>query len=507
MPNIEVFNAGTRAFDPNSQGSSAFETLGRHTEAEFARAGNAIGEGMKVLGRNIQEHQEIQDSSQISAQGAKAFADLSQSLSTTMNSTDPNSADEAADKWREQAESIIGQIGADAQTSHGREVAARAQATLRQEFTRQSLAYQSTLGGQAVKQNLAQTKNGLAQAVSNNPSMLPAAISFLHGTMEDQISAHKNLSAEQIASIRNEVGVQSAKDLGIAAFQTMAQRNPEAAKAALSNGDFAGMFDGAEIGTLNRYADAQSKAAEASAKAAEAEQRRQDADAFRTSMSETVGSFIQPDGSLAVPPDAPKKLVAMSLMPGAQPGTIKSTIDMIKAIQKGQVGHTDPSTYSLFSKKLVDGSLDARDVYQARADGDLTDKDVSYFLRAQHNLNQDPAKKAAMKDFTQWVNAQKSAFTTPGLLGLKDPQGNARFNQFQQAAQAEFERTYDQKGDWKSILNANNPHYLGKLAPHYMQNNKGATVTPPRFATPADVAKSGYHGVFIDGNGIQRVAP
>lgn len=507
MPNIDTFNAGTRAFQPNSQGSAAFETLGRHTEAEYSRAGQAIGSGINAIENDIQQHLEIQDSSQISAQGAKAFADLSQSLSTTMSSTNPNDADAAADKWREQAETIIGQVGADAQTTHGREVADRARATLRNEFTRQSMAYQSTLGGEAVRQNLEQTKNGLAQAVSNNPSMLPTAIAYLHGSMEDQITAHKNLSAEQIATIRTQVGNQAAKDLGIAAFQTMAQRNPQAALEALKGGDFAGMFSGEEIGNLSRYADAQVKAADAAGKAAEVEQRRQQADEFRQGMAQLTGEFIRPDGSLAVPPNAPQRLVAMSLMPGANAGTIRSAADMIKTINKGQVGHTDSATYQLFSKKLVDGSLDARDIYQALADGNLTDKDASHFLKAQHNLNQDPAKKDAMKQFNQWVNAQKPAFTT-GPFGLKDPAGNARFNQFQQAAEEEFNRTYDNKGDWKAILNANNPNYLGRMAPQYMQNKKGSTVTPPHWTSEEEAAK-GYSALpkgaqYIGPDGVLR---
>lgn len=505
MPKIETFNAGMRAFSPDSMGSSAFEMEGRHTEAAYAQAGGAIGGGMKVLGRDIQEHQEIQDSSAISAAGAKAFADLSQSLSTTMNGADPNDADAVGDKWRQQAESVIGNIGADAQTSHGKEMAARAQATLRNEFTKQSLAYQSTLGGQAVQQNLEQTKNGLAQAVSNNPSMLPTALSYLHGTMEDQIKAHSSLNSEEIARIRSEVGNSAAKDLGIAAFQTMAQRNPEAAKAALSGGTFAGMFSGEEIGSLNRYADAQVKAIDSASKAAEAEQRRQDNDAFRTSMAQTIGQFIQPDGSLRVPTDAPQKLVAMSLMPGANPGEIKSAADMIKTIQKGDRGHTDPSTYQLFSKKLIDGSLQSQDLYQARADGNITDKDVSYFTRGMHNLAADPAKKDAMKQFNQWVLAQKPAFTKPGLLGVQDPQGAIRFNQFQQEAQGMFEQVYDSKGDWKSMLNAQNPNYLGKLAPNFMQNTKGATVAPPHVSSIEEANKLKPGTMFIDPNGVPRV--
>lgn len=509
MPNIDTYTAKQAAPQASSAGSEAFEIEGRHIEGAYAQAGSALGGGIKAIGNDINQHMEIQETSSVSAQGAKAFADLSKDLSSTMSTTDPNNADEAADKWREGMEEKIGAIGDGMSTRAGMEAASRVQNTLRNEFTTQSRAYQSTLSGQAIISNLTQTKNGLAQAVSNNPASLPAAIDYLHGAMQDQLATHSYLAPGEVARVQSEFTDQAKKDLGIAAFTTMAQSNPAAAKEALKTGTFAGLFGGQEIDTLNKYADMQAKAAVEANTAAANAQRRADSDAFKQTTSQMISTTIRPDGSLVIPKDLPQAIIKASLMPGAEMGTVKSMIDMVKQVNKDNANGvkivSDPATYQMFSTKMLSGELTDADVYAARADKQLSDKDTSYFIRASKDLAADPAKKEAEKQFNAWVSSQKPAFTKAGLFGVSDPVGMQKYNQFMQAAHTQFEQTYSSKGDWQGMLNAKNDAYLGKLAPQYMQNVKGASIPAPiHVNTVEDAAKLKVGTQFVDPNGVVR---
>lgn len=499
--NIKTFTNDVRAPQADSAGSSAFEIEGRHIESAYAQAGNAIGHGIAGVGEAVEQHYEIQDSANVSKQGAQAFAGLSQSLRDTMANGDMDKADETAANWRDTVlEGALDKIGTDVSTNHGLEMAQRIQGTLREEFTRQSAAAVSAISGQAVLNNLAQTKNGLAQAVSNDPSMLPTALAYLQGVVGDQIKAHAGLSPEDVAQIHREFTGPALKDLSLSAFQTMAERNPEAAKQALADGKFAGAFSGEEIGTMNRYADMQSKAKVEADKAAETEQRRQETEQFNTAASAATASMMRPDGSLVVPKDLPQQIVKMALMPGSNPGQVRAMINMVQTVNKdnakGVKATTDPQTYGSFGTKMVQGNLSEQEVYEARNDGKLSDKDTSYFLRGIKELNADPAKKSAEQQFNAWANAQKPAFTrASGILGQADPHGMEKWNQFVQAAHSQFENAYSTKGDWQGLLDAKNGNYLGRIAPQYMSNTKGASLPPPPHFTSDAEADKGIAGL------------
>jgi hypothetical protein len=512
MPQIKTYDSDVRAPLASQAGSEAYEIEGRHVESAYAQAGNAIGGGLKTVGEEIQQHQEMQDTSSNSVAGAAAMADLSTKLqqSSAAAAADPANAQKHFQDFQSAMEDTISKIGTDNDTTAGQKNAERIQNTLREEFTRQSMGAQSIVAGQQVKTNLDTMSNTLAQAVSNNPTLLETGIAMLHGSVEDQLKAH-NLSPEENARIRNEFTQPAIKGLGIAAFKSMAESNPQGALDQLQKGRFAGMFSGEEIGALTTYANSQAKAQTTAQRAAIEQQKQADEAAFNANASAIVGAYIQPDGSMAIPKNAPQAIVKLSLMPQAKPGEIKSLADMTQTILKDQEkkikATSDPMTYQSFATKLTSGNLSAQEVYEARTQGLLSDKDTSFYLRGINALRQDPAKKDAEKQFNQWAMSQKSAFTKPsGAFNLPDPHGNEKFNQFYQDAHARFEQTYSTKGDWQSLLNAKNPQYLGQFAKPYMSNVKGATAPIPRFTSDDQVraflAKTPRAGVqFIGPDG------
>lgn len=495
MPNIETFTNKVEAPRADSAGSEAYEQLGRHVEASFAQAGNEIGGGINSIGKDIEQHEEIQDSAANSKAGAAAFLALSNRLNQASAdaASDPDNADKHFNDFQQTMEDTIGAIGNDATTDTGRSNAERIQNTLRDEFTRQSIGARSAVDGHAVLTSLQQTQNTLTQAVSNNPELLPSVSAFLDQSLKDQLNSH-NLRPEESARITAEMGDPAQKNLAGAAFDTMAQRNPQAALDALHGGAFAKYFNADEIKSSENYANAQLKAKETGDKAAVEAQKKADTDKFKADSSQLIGSFIQQDGSMRIPPGAPQQIIKLSLQPGAEPGEIRSLADMTKTVlkdqQKGNIARTDAPTYDSFNKKMLDGNLSDQEIYQARADGQLSDKDTSYFLKGTRTLAADPAQKDAEKQFNTWAQAQKPAFThSNSLLGGNDPAGAARFNQFYQDAHSRFQQAYQTKGDWQGLLKQGSPGYLGSIAPQYMSNKKGAsTPPPPHFTSDADVS-------------------
>lgn len=506
MPNITEYIDRVKAPQASSAGSEAFEIEGRHIESAFAEGGGALGRGISSVGRDIQQHDELQDSSQISAESAKAFAEMSSDLDQTMRSADPNKVDDVADKWRETQGSKIDSLFQDVSTTQGEEMAARMRSTLRQEMMRSSMSYQSTIAGQAIVQNLDTTKNYLAQGVAANPSTLPTALAIMQNGLDEQLKNHKVLSAEDVAKVRQQYGDQTAKDLGIAAFKTMAENNPDQALKDLHDpkGMLGGLFSGEELSTLDGFAKTQQRIAEAAGRAAETENRRIEDEAFTAAQDKFVAGLIKPNGTISTSPQDWKQVSTLLAMPHTELDAGRSLVDFMRSLDKGNgATHSDMPTYAEFTNRVVAGSLTQNDVLRASADGLLSKADTAHFI---NTMNADPAKKDAEKQFNAWANAQKGAFTKgSGILGLSDPQGLARWQQFYQAAHEQFLSAYQSKSDWKDMLRAGGKDYLGNLAPRFMPGKGNMNVQLARPATPADAANLPKGTPYVTPDGKQMV--
>lgn len=471
MPNIQEYIDRVRAPEPTSAGSSAFEVAGRHTEASFAEAGRAIGQGMKLVGADIQQHDELQDSNQITTASAKAFADMSADLSTSMKNADPNKIDQAADQWRQKQYTAIDGMFQDTRTSQGAAMGERMRATLRQEATRSSLGYQSAIAGQNVVNNMDKTQNYLGQAVTANPAMLPGALSILQGGLEEQLSNHAYLSAEQIAHIRDEYGIKGVHTLAMGAFKSMADTNPVNALNELEKkgGLFDGVFSGEDIETMRKYAEGQARMADTFQRSMHNETEKLQNEAQTHAENAFVSSLITtgPNGlpEFKLTPASAAQVRDIMSMPSTRDNRGFAT--WVSNLAKGKSTATDVSVYSHINSLIADGTATSEDVID-NADH-LSHADQ---IRLLNKVQADPARKAAEKEFTQWANAQKPAFTKAGGgLGLGDPQGMAKWQQFEQFSHDRFIQAYEAnpKGNWRSLLNQGSGDYLGKFAQPYIR--------------------------------------
>jgi len=444
--NIKTFTNDVRAPVADSTVASSQAAAGRAWEGAFNTIGGAVAGGVKAVEDTIVKHKAMEDTSNNSKAGAEAFAALSGKLSEAAQKAqaDPNNADQHWADFQTGMEDQIAKIGADNSTDAGSENAQRIGATLRNEFTHQVIGAKATISGAQMVTNLQQTKNGLAQAVSNNPTLLGSAITMLKGTLEDQLAAHPGLSPEQQAKIREEFATPAMKDMAVAAFHTMADRDPAAAREALKRGEFAGLFEGSEINSLNNYAESMTRAQTEQQRAAAAEARRQAKENFDKATNEVTAKVVNPEtGQLQMPPDYFKSVIALKNLDQADDGTVRAMLSFGRAvtddIEKGTPVVTDPHTYEDFRSRAFLGESNPRklstaEVLQARADHKLSDKDYSFWNSAVNELSKDEAKSASQKDFGKFLTSYKGYITDSSFLKV-NPYGDQKFYEWSARAQ------------------------------------------------------------------------
>lgn len=93
MPNIKTFDANVRAPEATNVGAEAYEMEGRHVEADYAQAGQAIGRGLNSVGAAIQDHETMVGTADLLSGMANLDVQTSKDLDaakTTMDPHDPN---------------------------------------------------------------------------------------------------------------------------------------------------------------------------------------------------------------------------------------------------------------------------------------------------------------------------------------------------------------------------------------------------------------------------------
>lgn len=444
--NIKTFVNDVNAPKADSTVANAQAQAGRAWQSSLNTIGDSIAGGIKHVYDEYQKHEAMKDTSNNSKAGAEAFAALSQGLSETAQKAqaDPDNADKHWNDFQSSMEDHLAKIGADNSTDAGQENAQRITATLRNEFVHQTIGAKATISGTQMVTNLQQTKNGLAQAVSNNPTLLSTAVTMLKGTLEDQLATHPGLTPEQQAKIREEFANPALKDLGVAAFHTMATRDPAAAREALKRGEFAGLFSGADIAALNNFAEAQTRAQTDQQRAQAAEERRQAKEQFDKATNSVIAQTVNPNtGQLQMPPDYFKNVIALKNLNQADDGTIRAMVSFGRAvtddIEKGTPVVTDPHTYDDFRNRAFLSESDPRklstaEVLQARADHMLSDKDYTFWNSAVNELSKDDAKSAPQKDFKKFVDSYKGYITGSSFLKV-DAYGDQKFYEWSSRAQ------------------------------------------------------------------------
>lgn len=486
MPKIRTYTSpmASQGLQPSDLGIRATEEAAR-----------AMGSAGRSLGASAEDIAEPLETSALSTEYAQTTAQLSQDTNAFFKEADPNDPD-LYNKYKEKVlDPTLAKFGSGPHFSSKAQGLAQAYRNdLEQNYSKTALGDQSSIAGAAVETNLIQAGNALSQGAYADPTQHAHFQDAWNNVLEMQIASH-HLTAEQAASVREQVGVKYQKDIAAAAGTGMAERNPDQAKSDFDSGMFNKYLTGQEVSHLKNYADTQQRASDTAQRAAEAAQRKAEDDQFAGQMSDFYTGIIQPDGTMAIPPGTPLAFAKLALTPGGQrhPSELKSAMEMIDRVSRdtrdGKTIVTDPHIFADFSHRmnLPDGDPNALtypEVNSARAAGQLSDRDHAMFRQSISDNAKDPMKRDAYRQFGKLMSTNKGVITHSNILsGLVDSPGDMRYSEYLRYERNQFDQHY-KDGTWRKWLDDNGPTKDAvKFAPAY-NPNQDMTKPSPYIAPP-----------------------
>ena len=503
MPNIRTYQNPEKGFTANNMGATSAGFAGSALRQDLTAAGQAIGQGINKVGQEYVAHQVQAETSDLTAKYAQTFEQLTQSWNEAAKNADPNDPD-TGKRWREDVmQPALEQLGEGFHTDQAKEHAQRLSSQLSAHMFEKTVADQSTIAGNASVSNVNTMINAYSNAVQADPTAMRGAMPLLQDSIETIISSHPNLSADQASALRTKLLDGGKAAIAKSAALGMIDKNPDLFRQAAKNGQFDQYLDASEIKTLDNYADSQQRAALAAQHAAEAEQRRQQTEAVTSYANQVFAKSVDPNtGQIHITPDFYKETAKLSLMPSAPAGLGRAMYNFGLQKQKeeaaGMPAVTDPNTYHDFSQRMFlpagdPNSITLADVYEARTEGKLSDKDFQFYKGAVNDAQKDPQKVEQYKRLDDFFKGYKSTITkTNPFLKSYDAPGDQRYYQFQVDKREQLVQGLEAGKSVNDMLDPTSKDFIGRDVGKYtytkeqgrelmmenIQTGKSGIVTP-----------------------------
>lgn len=483
MPNIRTYENKDGGFTANNMAATSDAFAGNALRQDLSGAGQAIGQGINKAGQEYVAHQVQAETSDLTAKYAQTFEQLTQSWNDTAKNADPNDPD-TGKRWREDVmQPALDQLSEGYHTDQAKEHAQRLGVQLQAHMFEKTIADQSTIAGNAAVSNVNTMVNSLSNAVAADPTAMRGAMPLLAQSVEMVISSYPNLSADQTSALRTKMLDEGKAQLAKSAALGMIDKNPDLFRQAAAGGQFDKYLDANTIKQLDTYADSQQRAAAAAQRAAETEQRRQQTEYVTSKANEIFANQIDPNsGQIHIQPDYFKQVARLSLLPNAPAGLGRAMADFgtakIKEEAAGIPAVTDPQTYHYFSDRMFlpagdPHALTLAEVYTARAQGMLGDKDFTFFKQAVGDANKNPQKVEQNKELGRFFDGYKSTITkTNPFLKNYDAPGDQRFYQFQVDKRQQFEDGLKAGKSASDLLDPSSKDFIGKNVGQYTFDKK-----------------------------------
>lgn len=492
MANIRQYTSpnAESGLHPSDEGAAAWERAGRQIGASYHQEGQDIGAGVKQVGDAIEQHDTMAEMSK----GAADMAALQDTLTTNWNNTaksaDPNNANLASD-WREkQLEPAIAEWEGGFQTKQGQMWAMEQGDRMRQHLYEKTAADQSTLAGDALVSNLNALQVHASNIVRNDPSSVDAVHGMVDSAITATVNSTPNLSADVASKARTEIADKVHAEVAQSAVIGAADKNPDAARTMLNSPSVTDHLDGSQVKTLESYVDGQQRASIEAQKAEAAAQKAQDKQDYDGVVTQITAQTIQPDGSIKINPGYFTALTKAAFMPGAGDGSeIRSMInfgqEQVKRAAEGTPAITDPHVYADLKARATLPAGDPRaltltDVYQAGANGQLSNHDFGFFKGWVSEAGKNPQKVADQKVLNQMEGGLKGFITNSNMLNAGDPQRNQRYMEFQQQMQMRFDAGRADGKTAAQLISPASPDYIAKDINRFQisgQQSMDATIT------------------------------
>lgn len=473
MPNIRTYQPNQQAPTPNNMAATSAGFAAGALRQDLTSEGQAIGQGINKAGQAYVDHEVQAETSDLTAKYAQTFEQLTQSWNDTAKTADPNDPN-TGQRWREDVmQPALDQLNEGFHTDQAKERAQRLSAQLSAHMFEKTTADQSTIAGNAAVSNVETMINSYSNAVQADPTAMRGAMPMLQESIEQVIASHPNLSSDQVSALRTRLLDGGKAQIAKSAALGMIDRNPDLFRQAAAAGQFDKYLDASDIKTLDSYADSQQRAALAAQRAQEAEVRRQQTEAVTARANQVFANTVDPNtGQIHITPDFYKETAKIAVMPNAPSGLGRAMYNF--GIQKekeeaaGIPAVTDPHTYQDFSQRMFLPSGDPHaltlaDVYEARAEQKLSDKDFQFYKGAVESAKKDPQAVADQKMLQNFFTQYKSTITkTNPFLKNYDAPGDQRFYQFQVDKQAQFAAGLKAGKTAQDLLDPTSKDFIGR---------------------------------------------
>lgn len=443
MPNIKTYDTPALDIRPSETGVEAIAGAARRAGAFYNQAGGAYSDLGQRAGAAVRDAGEVAVKSiehgEIS-KGAATFAQMQDDLTKQWNETaktaDPNDPSVAA-KFREEVVApTLDQYSSGFLTEGGQKFAEHHVEALRNHLFEKTAADMSTLAGEAVRRNVAQTANSLASAVRLDPSSLDFSLKTAESSIGAVVDSSPTMSATDAGRVKSEVLQKTQEAIVKSAVMGMIEKNPniDLDKIEAKYGKY---ITGPEIQMFGKAAKTQARADILINKQIDAYQRQQNTEAAHTAANKSMSENVSIDpvtNRPIVKPQFFKDALEIAKMPNAPDGLARTLLDWGEHQQnlKDTVVRDDPTKSQELYTGLFNNDKPTTevDILRAEIEKKISPQTGTMMRALSKELEERPLKGPL------WTNTMSAV---KGTLGT-DPQGDEKFGNFVQAFIPEYLR-------------------------------------------------------------------
>lgn len=424
MPAIRQYTATETVRADDAQASAAAQA-GAATAQAYGSIGTSIGGAVKELGGAITQRETNAETSKLSADLATANADLTVEWQKLTQDPEAMNDPELATRFiRDRVEPTLGAIRENLETGAAQNLYERSAAGIRANLFVAASADQSSLAGMAAVHQANTVVNQVSSAAMANPAGFEGNLALLR-TSIDGLSGIDRMAPAARAKMLEE----GESAVAFATVRGMAQRNPAAARQEIESGRFNTWLDANKQAQLRNYADEIERDQKNQAAADEAARIKANKAQADTFANQITASMIGDDGSIHVGPETFAAIRSLTQMPDVEPSLGRAMRSMALAATKADPPLSDPGTYLDFLDRLGRGDVPMQEIFQARGESRLNNKDFSFMMQWAKSLTASPERRTQQQTLNTFFGGMKAYITKSNML-VSDADGNQRYSEY-----------------------------------------------------------------------------
>jgi hypothetical protein len=432
--------------------------------ADTGEIGNSLsrlGGVVNEVGEQIHKREAQSEISDLTAKMAKAHADLTNGLDSTLTGADPTDG-KISENFMQSYDDQMDELGSNIQTPEAQRYFERANAQMRSHFQIKSMEGQANLAGHKAVQDHNDMRTDYSSSLVSDPSSFEQVRQTSAMALQAKVDNHM-IDANTAQKLQREDDELYAKS---ALRGWIDKGAPESVKKSLESGQWdrylAGdakfqMMKEAEIGIHARDTEAKRKQAEQDQKAAEAQEKTENA--FITKLYDPTG--LSTDDVIKSNLDPAKKLQYLKLIDTSKDNKIKTDpgvfLNLLDGIHRPEGDPKKITSEDQLTQAAIKGQITIQSLDQLR-------KELSGRKTEQGVFESDMSK-----NFLDNIVRGKLTKANP-QFGIKDPEGDERYQQFISWFYPEFQKQKAAGKSVQSLLTPGSPDYLGSNLQAYMRS-------------------------------------